>query len=168
MARQRIDGSTVRPARAFTTGTTTVWVRRLSGLATVVITLVVLLRYPGLPDTVPVHFGPGGDADDWGPKTTVLFLSLIMLACIGGTDWASRHPDSRWFNYPKDVTEDNAQRLYRAGEQMMVWLNAGVVAVYAGMAAAMITGVNAAVALGPGLVVLSAAVIVGLTKTLRA
>ncbi|MGN0095330.1 MAG: DUF1648 domain-containing protein [Corynebacterium sp.] len=133
-----------------------------------VITVLVLVRYPGLPDTIPVHFGLGGEADAWGSKTTVLFLSLIMLVCIGGTFWASRHPDARWMNYPKDVTEDNAQRLYRAGEKSLVWLNVGLVAIYAGMATTMLSEINATVVLVPGLVVLIGATAVGLTKTIRA
>ncbi|WP_304029924.1 DUF1648 domain-containing protein [Corynebacterium glyciniphilum] len=168
MTRTRIGDGTGRPARNFTTGATTVWLRRLSVAVAGAITVLVLVRYPGLPDTIPVHFGPGGEADAWGSKTTVLFLALIMLVCIGGADWASRHPDSIWMNYPKDVTEDNAQRLYRAGGQSLVWLNAGLVAIYGGMATTMLSEINATVVLVPGLIVLIGATVAGLTKTIRA
>ncbi|MDN6705495.1 hypothetical protein [Corynebacterium glyciniphilum] len=71
-------------------------------------------------------------------------------------------------NYPKDVTEDNAQRLYRAGGQSLVWLNAGLVAIYGGMATTMLSEINATVVLVPGLIVLIGATVAGLTKTIRA
>lgn len=146
----------------------TIWLRRLSTVATVLVTVLVLVRYRALPDTIPVHFDFSGEADDWGPRTTVLFLSLLMVACIGGSLWASRHPDSSWFNYPKEVTEENAQQLYRAGEQLMVWLSVALVWIYAGMSLTLFTGFNATAAVGPGLIVLLVSTGAGIVKTVRA
>lgn len=155
-----------RPARSYATGPVTVWLRRLVLVATAAVTVWVLVRYPGMPDTVPVHFGAGGDADDWGSKSTILWLSLIMLACISGCHWLSSRP--RIFNYPKELTEGNAQAMYRAGEQMMVWLNAGLVVCYLGIAAGMLTDINILVILLPGLVLLLGSTVVGIVKMVRA
>ena len=41
-----------------------------------------LLFYPGLPDTVPVHWGFDGQADGWGPKYTILILCALPLLIL--------------------------------------------------------------------------------------
>ncbi|WP_291476127.1 DUF1648 domain-containing protein [Corynebacterium sp.] len=53
-----------------------------------------------MPDTVPVHFGTGGEADDRGSKSTILWLSLIMLACIGGCHRLSSRSTLSSTSYP--------------------------------------------------------------------
>ncbi|HIW90938.1 MAG TPA: DUF1648 domain-containing protein [Candidatus Corynebacterium avicola] len=156
-----------RPERTYTTGPVTVWLRRLTLAATALITVAVLIAFPGMPDTIPVHFDGSGEADDWGSKVTILLLSALMVAMIVGVDWCSRRSGSDWFNYPKAVTEDNAQRMYRAGEQLMVWLNAGMVVLYLAMVASM-TEFTTAPLIIPGMVIVFGAVIVGLVKTVRA
>ena len=51
-----------------------------------------LYFYPALPDTVPTHWGFDGQADGWGPKSTVLLLCalpmgiLLMLAIVPKID----------------------------------------------------------------------------------
>ncbi|WP_312801735.1 DUF1648 domain-containing protein [Corynebacterium variabile] len=165
-AAEKVKNGSGRPARTYAAGPVTVWLRRLVLVATAAVTVWVLVRYPGMPDTVPVHFGTGGDADDWGSKSTILWLSLIMLACIGGCHWLSSRP--RIFNYPKELTEGNAQAMYRGGEQMMVWLNAGLVVCYLGIAAGMLTDINILVILLPGLVLLLGGTVVGIVKMVRA
>lgn len=60
---------TGRPERTYETGPVTLWLRRLTLVATAAVTVWVLVRYPGMPDTVPVHFGAGGEADDWGGRS---------------------------------------------------------------------------------------------------
>lgn len=155
-----------RLERTYTTGPVTMWLRRLTVMAAVVVTVVVAVRYPGMPDTIPTHFGPGGEADDWGSKSSILWLSLIMLVCFGGCHWISYRP--RVFNYPKELTEDNIQPMYRAGEQMMVWLNVGLVVIYAGLVAGTLAEVNILVYVVPGLVVLTGGTVVGIVKMVRA
>lgn len=155
-----------RPERTYATGPVTVWLRRLTLVATAAVTVRVLVRYPGMPDTVPVHFGTGGDADDWGSKSTVLWLSLIMVVMITGIHWLSYRP--RLFNYPKDVTANNAQTMYRASEQMMVWLNVSLAVIYVGIAASIIEGWSVLLFVGPGLVLMLGGMAVGIVKMVRA
>lgn len=157
-----------RPARSYTTGLVTVWLRRVTLVAVVAVTVWVLVRYPSMPDTVPVHFAADGEADEWGSKSTVLWLSLIMLVCWCGFHWLSYRSDSRWVNYPTEVTEDNAQTLYRAGEQMMVWPNVGIVVLYAGVAASIIEGMDVLLFVIPGAVLLLVGVVAGFVKMFRA
>lgn len=170
MAREKeakdVKGGPGRPERTYRTGPVTVWLRRLTLVVAVAVTGWVLVRYPGMPDTVAVHFAAGGEPDDWGPKSTVLWLSLLMLVCFGALHWLSYRP--RIFNYPKGVTEDNAQPMYRAGEQMMVWLNVGIVVLYAGIAASIIDEVDVLLFVIPGMVILVGGTVIGIVKTARA
>lgn len=41
-----------------------------------------LFFYPGLPDTVPVHWGFDGQADGWGAKSSTLFICIVPLAIL--------------------------------------------------------------------------------------
>jgi hypothetical protein len=151
-----------------TTGPVTRWLRRVTLVAAAAVTVWVLVRYPSVPDTVPVHFATGGEADDWGSKSTVLWLSLIMLVAIGGIHWLSYHPDASFVNYPKRLTVVNAPAMYRAGEQMMVWLNAGLVVLYAGIAGAIMEGADILLFLIPGFVLLGGGLVVSIVKMVRA
>lgn len=157
-----------RPKRTYTTGPVTVGLRRLTLVATAAVTVWVLVRYPSMPDTVPVHFAAGGEADEWGSRATVLWLFLIMLVCIVPIHWASSRPDARWVNYPKTVTGDNAQAMYRVCEQLLVWTNVSVVVLYAGIAAAIIDGVSILLFVIPGLVLMVGGTVVGIVKMARA
>ncbi|HCT13230.1 MAG TPA: hypothetical protein DIW82_00105 [Corynebacterium nuruki] len=150
------------------TGPVTLWLRRVTLVAAAAVTVWVLVRYPSAPDTVPVHFAAGGEADEWGSKSTVLWLSLIMLVMIGGIHWLSYRPDAPWVNYPKPLTVVNAPAMYRAGEQMMVWLNAGLVVLYAGLAGAVLSGADILLFLIPGFVLLGGGLVVGIVKMVRA
>lgn len=98
----------------------------------------------------------------------MLWLSLIMLVCIIAFHWASCRSDTHWFNYPKTVTEDNAQPMYRAGEQMMVWINVSLVVLYAGIAASIVEGWGVLLFVIPGIVLMLGGMIVGIVKMVRA
>lgn len=115
----RLGAAPGRPARTYVTGRIT-GALRWAALA-LVWTAVVLtvVRFPGLPETVPTHFGPAGP-DSWGPRSSVFVLVGIAVAVTAGIAWLSRHPRS--FNYLGTLTEANAQAHYRVGEQLMVWI----------------------------------------------
>lgn len=42
--------------------------------------VLTVVRYPLLPERIPVHFGLNGQVDRWGGKEEVLFFSLFVLA----------------------------------------------------------------------------------------
>jgi len=109
-----------RPAREYATGDLTRALRIASWVPVVAAGALLAMRYPGLPDTIPTHFGVDGSPNDWGPKWTTLVLFGVFLAMMAGVDALSRRP--RLFNYHREVTSENAQRLYREGERLMVGL----------------------------------------------
>ncbi|WP_245851144.1 DUF1648 domain-containing protein [Brachybacterium vulturis] len=154
-----------RPARTYATGPITRGLRWLSVLASLGTSAWILVRYPSLPDTVATHFAAGGQADDWGPRWSVLVLGAIMLLLSLLLAAMSTRP--RGFNYPAEVTEDNAQAIYREGERMLVWTLLGMQPIYLGIAwATLETG--GAPLLAVGLVGLIGATIVGIARTVRA
>lgn len=60
----------------------------------------LLLVYPKLPETIPIHFGPDGKADGFGSKNTALLLGLIPLVlCL--LLWFLPKIDPRQKNYEK-------------------------------------------------------------------
>ena len=115
------------PARTYTTGTATRALRYVALVGVGGLCLYVASTYGDLPETVPTHFGFTGEADAWGSKSSLWALLGINVLMVGLIAWLSTRP--RWFNYLSDITEDNAQHLYREGERMLVWINLALVVV---------------------------------------
>ncbi len=60
----------------------------------------LLLVYPKLPETIPIHFGPDGQADGFGSRNTALLLGLIPAGlCL--LLWFLPKMDPRRKNYEK-------------------------------------------------------------------
>lgn len=80
---------------------------------------------------IPIHFNVGGEPDDFGPRSSALWLGGIMTALGLLLAWLSTRPHV--LNYPGEVTERNAQHVYRVGEQLMVGVLAALTCVYFGI-----------------------------------
>lgn len=154
-----------RPARTYRTGPVTRALRWVGVLAMVGITAWVLLAYPSLPGTVATHFNARGQADDWGPRWSLLVIAGIMVLLSLALAAISTRP--RAFNYPAEVTPSNAQPMYREGERMMVWMLLGVQGIYAGIACSVLE-VGGPPLLVAGLAVLVGALVLGLLRMVRA
>lgn len=120
-----------RPGREYVTGVWTRRIRSASRIAMIAGTTAGLVALPFLPAEIPTHFGFTGEADAWGPKWSLVIVLALWAALQVGLDLLSRHP--RLFNYPAPLTSENVQRLYRAGEQMVVWLCACVAVMFLGV-----------------------------------
>lgn len=125
-----------RPARTYTTDALTRTVRIAALVAAVAVAGWVLLLYPAMPQTVPTHFDVTGTPDAWGDKSSVLALVAVSVVLPAALGWLSTKP--RWFNLPVPITEENAQRLYREGERMLVWMMVPIVALFAGIALSLV------------------------------
>lgn len=160
------SGHAQRPLRAYRTGAVTRWLRIATVAFSAAVVLAVLVKYPSLPETVPTHFGPTGEADAWGSRASILLLVFINCALVGGMTWLSYRP--RWFNYPGEITEENAQRMYRLGEQMLVWVNAGCALLFAGILADIAFGIGTVSLALPAAIGLVVVAVWGLVRMLRA
>lgn len=85
----------------------------LSGLA--ISALLLLKYYPHLPFSIPNHFGISGEADSWGSKSTLWYLLGTNVVLYGGLTISRGFP--HYFNYPINITEQNARRQY----QLAIW-----------------------------------------------
>lgn len=150
-----------RPARTYTTGAVTRGLRLASLVGAVAITAYVLWQYPSLPEVVPTHFDFRGEPDDFGGRSSVLWLAGIMTGLAVLIAWLSTKPHI--LNYPGDVTEKNAQAVYREGERLMVWLLVAFGVVYLGIALQILSDAGPAV-LVVGLVGLMASTLGGLVR----
>lgn len=95
----------------------------LLGLGTLLV--LALLRWSRLPEMVPTHFSSTGSPDRWGSSTVLLagvvvgsglYVSLLVL---------SRFP---WvYNYPTEITSENAPRQYLLARRLVLFLGAFVI-----------------------------------------
>jgi len=150
-----------RPAPDYVTGPVTQGLRLASVLGIVVMTAYILWRYPSLTDVVPTHFDFTGQPDDFGSRSSLLWLAGGALGMGALTAWLSTQPNV--LNYPGDITEANAQRLYREGERMMVWVLAGLAVVYLGICLQTFADAGSAVIV-VGLVCLMGSTMAGLVR----
>jgi uncharacterized membrane protein len=89
----------------------------LAVVVLIVFWIYTLVSYKSLPDVIPTHFVSDGKADGYGLKWTILTLPAIALLLYIGLSILGRYPHK--FNYPVEVTQANAETLYRSGAQML-------------------------------------------------
>ena len=82
-----------------------------------------------LPGRIPTHFGLSGQPDAWGTPLWLLFLPLAACLLYLLMTLVARYPGS--FNYPVRVTPANLGRLQTLALQMIAWLKAEVVWLFA-------------------------------------
>lgn len=84
-----------------------------------------VFTYIGLPDRVPVHFGPNGQADSWGSKNESLIGPLILSGSALLVLIVARFP--RMYNVPiAPRTEVGWQRSYTLTRNMLLWISCGM------------------------------------------
>jgi hypothetical protein len=118
--------------RNFRTGPVTRLLWWVAVLGAPALLALMLARYPSLPATVAIHYGRGDQPDGWGPKWVLLLIAALLLALVEGMAWLAKRP--QWFNYPVRFAAAREQAVYREGERMAVWVNLGVLGLFAGVA----------------------------------
>lgn len=82
-----------------------------------------------LPDEIPIHFGLSGQPDALGSKTTLLILPIITALVYVGLSILRKFPHV--YNYPIEITADNAPRQYSLARTLIACLKAEVVWLFA-------------------------------------
>lgn len=159
-------GRAPRPAPTYTPGPVTRALRAVSWMLLIAGAVGVAVSYPRMPKSVPVHFNVTGTPDAYGPRSSILWLVIVWAVLQALLAWLSRRP--RLFNYPVPVTEDNAQRLYREGERLMVGMMLTLAVSFLGIVVLTATGSGVGHALiVAGLVGMVVGCIVGIVRMTR-
>ncbi len=93
-----------------------------------VIWVLTITNYTNLPDTIPIHYNGAGQADGFGGKTTILTLPLIATVLFIGLTILNKFPHI--FNYPTNITPDNALRQYTNATRLIRYLKFIIVVIF--------------------------------------
>lgn len=86
-------------------------------------------NYSKLPASIPTHFNFKGVVDSWGGKETILILGVGIVVLYGTLTLVNRIP--HLYNYPWEITEENAPRQYRLARTFITLLKAEIVWLFA-------------------------------------
>lgn len=100
----------------------------LGWISIVAIWVITIKSYPKLPDTIPIHFNGLGQADGFGGKGNILALPLIATILFFGMTILNKFPHV--FNYPTNITADNALRQYTNATRMIRYLKLNIVVIF--------------------------------------
>ncbi|HMO40382.1 MAG TPA: DUF1648 domain-containing protein [Saprospiraceae bacterium] len=89
---------------------------------------LTITNYANLPDTIPIHYNGSGQADGFGRKATILTLPLIATVLFIGLTILNKFPHI--FNYPTNITKDNALRQYTNATRMIRYLKLNIVVIF--------------------------------------
>lgn len=79
--------------------------------------LLLILNYNDLPEIMPGHFNAAGQSDGFGNKAILWALPGAALTLYILMTIVLRYPHV--FNYPMEITAENAERQYRNAVMMM-------------------------------------------------
>jgi len=97
-------------------------------VALLAIWILIISSYSNLPETIPTHFNGSGKADGFGSKVNILALPIIATVIFIGLTILNKFPYV--FNYPTNITEDNAIRQYTNATRLVRYLKLIVVVVF--------------------------------------
>jgi uncharacterized membrane protein len=89
---------------------------------------LTIASYSSLPDTIPIHFNGAGQADGFGEKATMLLLPLTATISFIGMTILNKFPQV--FNYPTNITQDNAFRQYTNATRLIRYLKLSIVFIF--------------------------------------
>lgn len=93
------------------------------------ITAAVMLGPHALPARIPVHFDAAGQPDGWGSPKALLGMPIFGAFLYGLMTVVARFPAA--FNFPVRVTPANRPRLEALALEMIAWLKAEVLCLFA-------------------------------------
>jgi uncharacterized membrane protein len=80
-------------------------------------------NYSTLPDKIPTHFNAAGQVDDYGSKIFIFLLPVIGTLLYPLMTVLNKFPHI--FNYPKEITAENAEAQYTNATRLMRYLKLG-------------------------------------------
>ena len=112
----------------------------LGWISILVIWVLIITNYTNLPDIIPIHYNGAGQADGFGGKGNIVTLPLISTVLYIGMTILNKFPHI--FNYPTDITKDNALRQYTNATRMIRYLKLIIVVIFGAIVLQTIRNVN--------------------------
>lgn len=100
----------------------------LGWVSVVGIWALTLTNYSILPEIIPIHFNGAGKADGFGNKTHIFILPIISTLLFIGLTTLNKHP--HMFNYPSQITKENAVHQYTNATRMIRVLKLVIVVLF--------------------------------------
>jgi len=94
----------------------------------VMLWILTITFYSWLPEIIPTHFSAAGKANSYGTKMTIWFLPPIATLVFIGLTVLNNYP--HMFNYPINITSENAYRQYGNATRMIRSLKLIIVFVF--------------------------------------
>ncbi|HET8861565.1 DUF1648 domain-containing protein [Marivirga sp.] len=102
----------------------------IASLVILVVTWIyVFLSYSELDSEIPVHFNTSGEADRYGDKQSIFLLPILSVVFFFGLSILNKFPHI--FNYPTEITEENAEKQYKNATNLIRTLNLLIVFIFA-------------------------------------
>lgn len=89
---------------------------------------LTITNYANLPETIPTHFNGVGQANEFAGKATILTLPLIATFLYVGLTILNKFPHI--FNYPTNISQENALEQYTNATRMIRYLKLIIVAIF--------------------------------------
>ena len=89
---------------------------------------LTVINYLSLPDIIPTHYNGAGVADGFGDKWMILTLPLVATVLFVGLTILNKFPHI--FNYPTEITADNALRQYTNATRLIRYLKVIIVVIF--------------------------------------
>ncbi len=128
----------------------------IAGIGLLCVCTSLPANWNDLPSRVPVHFGWNGQPDGFGPKSILLVLPATALILYLVLSVVVRFPE--YFNFPVPVNDSNRQALRDLAINMIGWLKAEVMCIFAWL---MFAAIATAEGHSPGLGAVFAPLILG-------
>jgi uncharacterized membrane protein len=103
-------------------------IEMLGWLTFVTLWVLTVFNYSSLPDIIPTHFNAAGHADSYGSKGTIFILPIIGTIIFIGLSILNMFPQI--FNYPTNITDENALRQYTNATRMIRYLKFAIALIF--------------------------------------
>lgn len=89
---------------------------------------MAIQSYASLPDTIPIHYNAAGKEDRFGGRWTIFALPSITTISFVGMTILNKFPHV--FNYPENMTVEDAPRHYAMATRMMRFVKLALIVVF--------------------------------------
>jgi uncharacterized membrane protein len=90
--------------------------------------VLTITSYSKLPDTIPIHYNGSGQADGFSGKDNIFILPIVATVLFTGLTILNKFPNV--FNYPTNITKDNALRQYTNATRLIRYLKLMIVIIF--------------------------------------